>query len=241
MDLINQISTAPLWVIAGALLLYLSRQLFEGRLKSEFTRMEKLFDSSLGLKTGLRSQEQEALLDFRLAVEKWEYSLQNCIDDVMTQVSLGAFDPDKFYKADQANFGKARAAAVKASVLLRNRQLEEELLDTISVARNLYYPLITKAINETIPINQQLAPITLKLTQFEASEFRDLSLAPTEADRDRQKELLEQMTAVMAEFCKALVVNYPPIAEQLYDLKDKINTHIYRPLQTHRVDEVVTG
>ncbi|MBL0020990.1 MAG: hypothetical protein IPP23_00940 [Sphingomonadales bacterium] len=74
MELISQISAAPFWMILGALLLYLARQLFEGRLKSEFTRMEKLVDSSLGVKTGLRDREQDALIEFRLAVETWNIS-----------------------------------------------------------------------------------------------------------------------------------------------------------------------
>jgi hypothetical protein len=239
MDLITKLNTAPLWMILGALLLYLARQLFEGRLKSEFSRMEKLFDSSLGVKTGLRSEEKDALVEFRMKIEEWEYFLFNAVNDLMTQATLGAFDPGKFYKKDTKTFGAVRAAAVKASVLLRSRDLEKELLETIVTARGFYYPLIMKAINETIVINQHLMPYVMKNKHWEKGDFKDASLAPSQEDAARMNELQCQLTASLAEFSRELIANYVPIAEQLDELKDKINAHIYRALDTHKIDEAV--
>jgi hypothetical protein len=54
-------------------------------------------------------------------------------------------------------------------------------------------------------------------------------------------ELRRAMTAALADYCAALVANYKPIAEQLYELKEKINVHVYRALDTYKIDETVAG
>ncbi|MBK8373672.1 MAG: hypothetical protein IPL18_01930 [Sphingomonadales bacterium] len=241
MELISQISAAPFWMILGALLLYLARQLFEGRLKSEFTRMEKLVDSSLGVKTGLREREQDALIEFRLAVETWEYFLQSGIGDLSMKSELGTFEPADFHEADSKAYGAVRMAAVKASVLLRSRALEVELLQTIGAIRQLYYPLVQKAIFETVALQEKIAPYAMRMTPFEQSGMKDLSVALTADDAAKMSELRHAMTAALANYCSALVANYQPIAEQLYALKENINVHVYRPLDTHRIDEPVAS
>jgi hypothetical protein len=241
MELITQISTAPLWMILGALLLYAARQFFEGRLKSEFARMEKLVDSSLGLKTGLRTQEQEALIEFRIAVETWEYFLQSGIGDLSMKSELGTFEPADFHEADSKAYGAVRMAAVKASVLLRSRTLEVELLQTIGAIRQLYYPLVQKTVSETVALQEQIAPYAIRIRLFDQSGMKDPSVAMSAEDAARMSELRHAMTAVLADYCAALVANYRPIAEQLYELKEKINAHVYRPLDTHRIDEPAAG
>ena len=241
MDLITQLKAAPFWVILGALLVYLARQFFEGRLKSEFARMEKLVDSSLGLKTGLRTQEQDALIDFRMAVETWEYFLQSGIGDLTMKSELGTFEPADFHEADSKAYGAVRMAAVKASVLLRSRALDVELLQTIGAIRQLYYPLVQKTVSETIALQEQIAPFAARMRLFEQSGMKDLSIALTADDAARMAELRHAMTAALADYCAELVVNYQPIAEQLYELKEKINVHVYRPLDTYRIDEPAAG
>jgi hypothetical protein len=241
MDLITQLNAAPIWMILGALLLYLGRQLFEGRLKSEFTRTEKLVDSSLGLKTGLRTQEQGALIDFRMAVETWEYFLQSGIGDLTMKSELGTFEPADFHETDSKSYGAVRMAAVKASVLLRSRDLEVELLQTIGAIRQLYYPLVQKTVSEAIAIQEDMAPFAMRMKLFEQSGMKDLSVALTPDDAAKMADLRRAMTAALADYCAALVANYKPIAEQLYELKEKINVHVYRALDTYKIDEPAAG
>jgi hypothetical protein len=241
MDLIAQLNAAPFWMILGAASLYLARQLLEGRLKSEFTRTEKLVESSLGLKKGLREKEQDALLAFREAVENWEYFLQSGIGDLTIKSELGNFEPADFHEADRKAYGAVRMAAVKASVLLRSRELEVELLQTIGAIRALYYPLVQTTVSQTLALQEQIAPYSQRMKLFEKSGMKDLLVALTPEDAAKMMELRRAMTAALADYCAALVANYKPIAEQLYELKEKINTHVYRPLDTHRIDEPAAG
>jgi hypothetical protein len=166
MDLIAQLNAAPFWMILGAASLYLARQLLEGRLKSEFTRTEKLVESSLGLKKGLREKEQDALLAFREAVENWEYFLQSGIGDLTIKSELGNFEPADFHEADRKAYGAVRMAAVKASVLLRSRELEVELLQTIGAIRALYYPLVQTTVSQTLALQEQIAPYSQRMKLF---------------------------------------------------------------------------
>jgi hypothetical protein len=241
LDLIKNLNQAPLWMIGGALVLYLAQQMFEGRLKSGFARVEKVMDSSLGLKTDLRTREQDALVDFRLAIEAWEYFLQHGIADLSIEMDLGTFEPADFHKADVTAFGNVRQAAVKASVLLRSRDLETELLHTINTVRALYYPLVQTAMSQIITIQGEIAPFTARIKLFEESGLKDLSVALSPTEAAKVLDLRTDMTAALAEYGTALVAQYKPIAEQLYDLKEKINVYVYRPLTTHKIDEAVAG
>jgi hypothetical protein len=241
LDLAKNLSQAPFWMIGGALVLYLAQHLFEGRLKSGFARIEQLEETSLSLKSDLRSREQDALIEFRLAVEAWEYFLQHGITDMSMEMDLGTFEPSDFYKLDVATFGDVRKAVVKASVLLRSRDLEGELLQTITAVRGLYYPLVQTAMSQIITIQGDLAPYLTRMKLFEASALTDLSVALTPAEATKVADLRTDMTATLAQYCIALVDTYKPIAEQLYALKEKINVHVYRALDSHKIDQPVAG
>jgi hypothetical protein len=237
LDLVKHLDQAPLWMIGGALVLYLAQQMFEGRLKSHFSRVEKLMDRSLGLKTDLRTREQDALVEFRLAIEAWEYFLQHGIADLSIEMDLGTFEPADFHKADVIAFGNVRQAAVKASVLVRSRDLEVELLHAINTVRALYYPLVQTAMSQIITIQGEIAPFSARLRLFEESGLKDMSVALSATEAAKVLDLRTDMTAVLAEYGTALVGQYKPIAEQLYDLKEKINVYVYRPLTNVQIDE----
>ena len=240
MSVMDEISKASFWASLGALLLYLAGKIFEGRLTSSFARKDKLVDSSLGVKTGLRSLEQTALVDFRLAVEEWEYFLQSGIGELTMRSEIGNFEPADFHDRDVAAFGKVRLTAVKATVLLRNRQLETEVLETISRIRQIYYPLIQATVSKAIALQADIAPFALRMKQFEDSGLTNLSVALKPAEAAKMIKLRHALSAVLANYCADLVNNYKPIAEQLYDLKEKINVHVYRDLVTHQINEAVT-
>jgi hypothetical protein len=76
---------------------------------------------------------------------------------------------------------------------------------------------------------------------FEESGLKDLSVALSPTEAAKVLDLRTDMTAALAEYGTALVAHYKPIAEQLYDLKEKINVYVYRPLTTHKIDEAVAG
>jgi hypothetical protein len=241
LELITQISTAPLWVIVGALLFYLTRQIFEGRLKSEFTRMEKLVDSSLGVKTGLRDEEQKALADFQVAISDWEHQLNFGIGELLTKPGFDLFDPAGFYEKDRSIYESVRRSAARASVYLRSEALYAEIQLAILTIWNNYYPLITTALEACIEPQAPVRLILIRTQKFEASGGLDMQYAPNEADRAALNDANVRTTAILAEFCKAVTDQYPQIGERLVDLRNSINSHIYRPLDTYRIDEPAKG
>jgi hypothetical protein len=100
---------------------------------------------------------------------------------------------------------------------------------------------VQKTVSETVALQEQIAPYAIRIRLFDQSGMKDPSVAMSAEDAARMSELRHAMTAVLADYCAALVANYRPIAEQLYELKEKINAHVYRPLDTHRIDEPAAG
>lgn len=236
LELVKASTTAPLWMIAGAFLLYLVQKVFEAQLERRAKRLEQIDDNSLKIKTGLRSGEQDALVDFRQKIEQWEYFLQTGIGDIALKSNLGDFDPARFYDADTQFYGAVRLAAVRASVLLRDGALELELLETIGAIRKLYYPLIAQASLDAIEVKRQLDPFLLRIRQFEDSGLKNMAVALSKEESEQVVGLRQQLSAVLAEYCHGLVTSYQPIAEHLMALKERINVYIYRPLVTAAVD-----
>lgn len=230
MELVTTLSSTPIWILALAVLAYVGRNWFESVLKSRFAVAEGRIAASLAIKTGLRSHEQNELLAFRVAVEKWEYFLQSGIGDLTMQAETKDCDPTDFHKSDLKLFGNVRLAAVKASIFLCDPNLEIELLKTIVAIRALYYPLLETSMHDLLEIQGQMLPYLNRMRLFEASGQKDATIALTADEAQALIGLRHQMTAVLRSFSEGLLGQYLPIAEQLYELKDKINIHIYRPL-----------
>jgi hypothetical protein len=247
-EILKGLQSTPLWIVIGAVAIYLFRNYFENRLKSYFTNSEnrfksylanaeKLVASSLSIKQDLRSQEQKELVEFRICVEKWEYFLQVGISDLIMKSGSDEFKPADFHGRDVELFGNVRIAAVKASILLQNPQLEFELLKTISSIRSMYYPFLEAAVREVLELQGQILPFLTRMKLFDASGSKDLSVALNPDEAEIVVSIRKKMSDVLNNYIENLVSTYTPIAEQLYDLKAKINIHIYRPLTSYNISE----
>ncbi|WP_309735673.1 hypothetical protein [Chamaesiphon sp. OTE_75_metabat_556] len=247
-EILKGLQSTPLWIVIGAVAIYLFRNYFENRLKSYFANSEnrfksylanaeKLVASSLSIKQDLRSQEQKELVEFRICVEKWEYFLQVGISDLIIKSGSDDFKPADFHSLDIELFGNVRIAAVKASILLRDPQLEIELLRTISTIRSMYYPLLESTVRDVLELQGQLLPFLIRMNLFDASGSKDLSVALNPDEAEIVVSIRKKMSDVLNSYIENLVAGYKPIAEQLYELKDKINVHIYRPLTSHNIHE----
>lgn len=232
----NPALSAPIWILAIAAVAYIARNWFEAALKSRFAVAESQIAASLAVKQGLRAHEQDELVDFRIAIEKWEYFLQSGVGDLTLLPDSQAFDPTGFYKSDHDLFGEVRLAAVKASIFLRDAALEVELLKTINAIRQLYYPLIHAALDEIVDLQGRLAPFRSRLKQFEASGQKDAAIMLNAEEAQLYIGMQHRLTEVTREFSEGLSAQYRPIGEQLHDLKARINVHIYRPLTRHEID-----
>jgi hypothetical protein len=235
-DLIKALSSTPIWILALAAVAWVGRGWFEGALKSRFNVLESRIASSLEIKQGLRTHEQDELVDFRVAVEKWEYFLQTGIGDLTIEAESKDFEPADFHRRDQLLFGAVRVAAVKASIFLRDAALEVELLKTINAIRGLYYPRLEMTMRELLDLQGQMLPYLNRMRLFEASGQKDTAIALKAEEAQVLIGLRHRMTDVLQAYAEGLVADYRPIAEQLYDLKAKINVHIYRPLTSADID-----
>ena len=81
-----------------------------------------------------------------------------------------------------------------------------------------------------------MLPYLNRLRLFEASGQKDTVIALTADEAQVLISLRHQMTAVLQGFAENLSSQYRSIAEQLYELKDKINVRTYRPLTNSEVD-----
>ena len=235
MDLAKLLTSTPIWILAIAALIYAGRSWFDAAVKSRFAGLEKRIDTSLEIGKGLRGHEQDELIAFRVAVEEWEYFLQTVVGDVTMSTEKPDFDAGAMGKTDQKLFGAVRMASVKASIFLRDPNLEGELLKTISMIRNLYYPMMQAAMAQIVDLQGQMLPYLIRVRQYEASGLKDLTVALNAEEAQVLIGLRHAMTAALQGYAEQLVANYRPIAEQLYELKARINVHIYRPVAEQRI------
>lgn len=230
-ELLTLFKDASPALILLVIIAYFARKYLEGMIGNRFATIEQLMKSSLAINQGLRENEQRELVEFRIALERWEYFLQTGIADITMRSESGGFEPADFHRKDVELFGAVREAAVKASIYLKDQTLEGELLKTISTIRNMYYPLLAETMRKVLDLQEQMLPLLSRMRQFEATGLTDTRVALDPAEANQLIGLRHAMTSELRTYAEGLVERYRPIAEQLYDLKQRINTHIYRPVK----------
>jgi hypothetical protein len=201
----------------------------ERRLERVANRVEEIAKTSLDVKKELRSAERGELVAFRVAVEKWENFLQTLLFDFsMGPPSKAKIEP--LYQKDNDLFLEVKIAVVKVGIYLRDKQLEQQLMAAVLNLRKTYYPIINEPLPRLIDLQSRLLPIERKLAVFEQGGLSDMSVAPTDKDREEHAALEAQLTEEMRCFSGNLLKEYRGIAEQLVALKEAINQYIYRPI-----------
>ena len=194
----------------------------------------ELRGASLGVKTKMREEERQAVVDFRIALERWEDYLHNA------PFELGMADADKadvsaLYAKDRDNVLAVKLALVKASVYLRDPSLESRLLDAIQNIHKTFYPIFNAGLMPVIAVQDRRRLMAQKLSAFEKSG--NLALAPTQADLEEHKAANAQLTAALANFAAQSTKAYADAAPMLGELKAAINTYLYRPMEEAAVDK----
>jgi len=199
-------------------------------------QIREISQTSLAIKKDLRGEERGILVEFRVAVEEWEDFLQTAVFEFTMMDPLKA-DVRELAEDDRRLFRAVKIANVKACTYLRNQDLEKQLGDIILKIRNIYYPIINKAMPKLIDVQAELMLIQNKRDTFQPSGVQDMSLAPTEKDREKQLKLQTMMTAELKEFSENLINQYRSIAEVMAELKEEINHYIYRPIEKTDIDK----
>jgi hypothetical protein len=199
-------------------------------------RMDEIAKVSLDMKKDLRGEERGELVNFRVAVEKWEDYLQTLLFD-FSMLPPSQADVASLYRQDKVLYLDVKIAVVKASTYLRKKDLELRLMAAVTKIRQTYYPMISESLPVLIDLQTKLIPLENKLKQFEQSGMKDMQFAPTTEDRETQLAMQTQMTAEMTKFSGNLLKEYRSIAEQMNELKEEINLYIYRPIHQAALDE----
>jgi len=229
----GQSSITALIVVAVA---YFLKVAIQKRLEGIVGRVEEIGKTSLEVKKALRGEERGELVNFRVAVEKWQDFLQMLVAD-FTMTPSSKMNVAVFFEKDRALFLDVKIAVVRACTYLRNKDLECQLMEAVIQIRHLYYPLINKVVPDLIDLQAEQMLIDAKLQRFQQSGMTDRASAPTEMDRQEQQSIQERMTALVAAFSRDLLSEYRGIAERLNTVKEAINAYIYRRIEQVEVDQ----
>jgi hypothetical protein len=229
------IKNQSLVVVVLMAIAYFAKGFIEKRLESLATSVQDIRKISLDVKKDLRLEERKELVDFRVAIEQWENFLQTVLFDYTMQPPSKA-EVSSLYQDDKKFFLDVKIAVVKLGIYLRDKDLEQQLMNTVMKIRLMYYPLINDALSRLIDFQTQLIPFESKQKQFAESGMTNMTFAPTPQDREANLKLQENMTAEMAAFGQKLVTAYKPVAQLLFELKESMNQYIYRPIGNSAID-----
>ena len=208
----------------------------EKRVEGITSRIDEINKTSLEVKRELRGEERGELVAFRVAVERWEDFLQNTICNCSIS-KPSEMNIKVLYEKDRDLFLDVKIAIVKSCTYLRDRELEQQLMNAVLKIRKNYYPIINESLPRIIDIQSQLLFYENKLTMFQKSGMKDMTFAPTEQDREENKKLQEALTEELQKFAGQSIEQYRIIAEQMYDLKELMNDYIYRPIKDCAVNK----
>ncbi len=171
----------------------------EKRVEGIAGRIEEINKTSLEVKRELRGEERGELVAFRVAVERWEYFLQNALGDCSI-LKPSEMDIRTLYEKDRDLFLEVKIAIVKSCTYLRKRELEQQLMDTVLKIRKIYYPIINESLPHIIDIQSKQLFYENKLALFQKSGMKDMTFAPTEQDREENKKLQKALTEELEKF-----------------------------------------
>lgn len=229
-------------LITIAVITYIAWAFAEKRLTDLAAQQGKLFDNaleirneigrtSLDIKSKLREEERGDLVEFRVALERWQDFLLTGIGGLAMAAPIDPKTIPTLYEKDNGLFLDVKVALVKATMYLRSQELEEQLMQAVLQIRQTYYPLIGEAMSRIVSVQGDLAVLSARLA---AAQQRGEQL--TQRDREEALGLQTQITEELGRFAEAFIERYPSIAEQLDDVKAAINFYIYRPIESTDID-----
>lgn len=234
-ELYDLLKKASPLVLCFVVLGYFLKTIIEKKIDGVESRITEVASTSLDIKRELRTEERADLVEFRVALTRWEDCLLGGLTEFAGQTPSQA-TANSFYEQERKLFLDVKIGAVKASIYVRNEKLEERLMGSISKIRNLYDPLINRILPQLIDLQSQLIPLEVKMTKYRESGMTDTAFAPTLVDLETTKRVQGEMTAHMKDFSESLLKAYKPIAEELATMKMEINEYIYRSVDSPAIN-----
>ena len=233
LDLIKK--SSPLMIVL-VFCLYFFKVAVEKKIDGIEARVEAIGRTSLDVKKDMREAERESLVELRIAIDKWEFFMQNAVIDY-TMMSPSKADVATLYAQEKELLGAVRIALVKSCVYLRDPRLEPQLLAAVSKLGQEYHRLVFQFLPPLIDAQARLIPLEAKMNKFKDSGFSDTASGLTEKDRAENLRLQTEMTAEAQKYSEELLKDYRDIAVQMNDLKESVNRYIYRPIEHAEIDK----
>jgi hypothetical protein len=227
--------SSPIIISLVIIAIYL-KDLIEKRLNAISGRIEEVNKTSLGIKKDIRGEERGELIEFRVALEKWDYFLQTSLIDYSI-ADFNEMQVKDLYKSDRDLFLDVKVSIVKSCIYLRNKELEKELFDTVINIRKNYYPLINLLLPDIIDLKAKKAFFDNKLVQFQKSGMKEMAFAPNEQDLIENRNINAELTSKLKTYADLSIEKYREIAVQLDQLKETMNKYIYRPIKETVINE----
>src|SRR5690349_21518126 len=142
-EIIELVKIGSPLALGFVVLAYLLKAFIEKKIDTVENKVTEIARTSLDIKKELRTEERGDLVDFRVALVRWE----DCLLGSLTEFSCSApskADVNTFYALEKKLFLKVKIGAVRVSIYLRDEQLEQRLMGSIAKIRALYDPLINR-------------------------------------------------------------------------------------------------
>lgn len=240
MDKIYELLKQSPLVILIVVLGYFGKVYVESEIDSVNARITEISKSSLSIKQDLRGEERQALLEFRIALERWEHFLFSSLTSISTR-KITTESINAFYDEESRLQLAVKEGVAKIGIIAQDEDIYTNAYSIIINISNTYNPLISKYLPVLIDLQAALEPIEYRMMMFDQSmkggaKF-ELSLEQAQADQKQNHMLQTRLTDVIQQYSNELLEVYPKLVEQLTDLKIAMNTQVYRPLTTDRIDE----
>lgn len=240
MDKIFELLKQSPLVILIVALGYFGKVYVESEINSVNARVTEISKSSLSIKEDLRGEERQALIEFRIALERWEHFLFSSLTNFSTRKITNESINEFYGKESQLQLAVKEGIA-KIGIIAQDEDIYTSTYTIIINISNTYNPLINKHLPVLIDLQAELEPIEYRMMMFEQSmkggaEF-EYTLEQAKLDQQQNQAIQAQLTEVIQQYSNELLEIYPKLVEQLTDLKISMNAQVYRPITSDRIDE----
>jgi len=194
----------------------------------------------LVLKKIYEVKERQALIDFRIAIERWEHHLFSGLTDFANN-KIDTKAITEFYGRESELQLEVKISLARLGVVLQNEEVYSHAYPIIINISKTYDPLMNKYLPVLIDLQAKLEPIQFRMNRFlkNMDEGNDIEYTAEQAQSDQKlsKSVQAEVTEAVQEYSNELLLIYPKLVDQLTDLKIAMNDQVYRPITSDRIDE----
>lgn len=239
MDIIKLAKESPRYIII-IVLAFLGKLYIEKKIDAVNARVAGISETSLGIKADLRTEERQSLVEFRVALEKWEHHLFTSLTYISTRAISTELINTHYEQQDNLQL-EVKVALAKLGVVLQNEDLYVSAVSIIVDISRTHSPIFNERLPVLIDLQAEAEPL-----EFEAQQLIESAKAGKSQPGtiDRLKEIQIQLadigtrrTTVMQEAADETVKVYPALVEKLVTLKEVMNAQVYRAMNSDQIDE----